>query len=164
MATKSDFSEQIDKSTSDFLRDIDKLKAIEAMDRATIAAAFERQVKKLIDEEVRPKIQEAVKTFIEATIRHTPPPTLPPGATGGGDSGGDLPRRVERLEVKVDKMADDVSDIKAVLARMESRMDTFATSADLANTKTSIIIWVVGAIFLAQLLPAFVGWLKQFAP
>ena len=35
----------------------------------------------------------------------------------------------------------------------------YATKADLSEAKNAIVVWVVGAIFLAQLLPAL---LKQF--
>lgn len=54
----------------------------------------------------------------------------------------DLTPRVERLE-------NDVSDIKATLARVETKMDSFATKSDLAKTETHIIKWNVGTILAA---------------
>jgi hypothetical protein len=64
------------------------------------------------------------------------PPVDPPG--GGGDNGGmDLSERVGRLEV-------DMKDVRDRLARMEPRMEAFATKGDLAETKSEIIKWVVG--------------------
>jgi len=64
------------------------------------------------------------------------PPVDPPG--GGGDNGGmDLSARVGHLE-------DDMKDVRDRLARMEPRLDAFATKGDLAETKAEIIKWVVG--------------------
>lgn len=56
------------------------------------------------------------------------PPVAP---SSGGDDG--LPHRVERLEGKVDKMAEDVGDIKVRLGRMEERLEQTATKADVTR-------------------------------
>lgn len=60
---------------------------------------------------------------------------------GGGDpphnGGMDLSERVGHLEV-------DMKDVRDRLARMEPRMEAFATKGDLAETKAEIIKWVVG--------------------
>lgn len=70
-----------------------------------------------------------------------------------------MDRRVSRLE-------DFAQDARERLARMETRMDTFATKEDLANLKADlisgqnkIIMWIVGAAILAPYLPAL---LKKF--
>ncbi|MTV37954.1 hypothetical protein [Duganella radicis] len=71
-------------------------------------------------------------------------------------------KRIERLET--DNMShevdiaflkahyatkDDIAELKAAIAALEARIDT-----KIAEAKTTIIIWVVGAVFLGQLLPA----------
>ena len=64
----------------------------------------------------------------------------------------ELIERVERLENKVD-------DINVRLAKLETRSENFATKTDVSEAKASIIMWVVAAIFLAQLLPMFKDYL-----
>lgn len=63
------------------------------------------------------------------------------------------------MEVRVAKLEAFAQDTRERLVRMETRMESFATKADLAEAKNSIIMWVVSAILLAQLLPAI---LKKF--
>jgi hypothetical protein len=69
---------------------------------------------------------------------------------------GNMEGRVKTLEA-------DMRDVRERLIKIEAKLDNlpaiFATKADLSEAKTSIIMWVVGAIFLAQLLPAL---LKKF--
>lgn len=52
--------------------------------------------------------------------------------------------RLEKIEADIAAMKLDIGILKA----------TSATKSDLAEAKSSIIVWVVGAIFVAQLLPA----------
>lgn len=136
-----DLSKQINQAKEDFLRDVDKLRALEAMDRAQLAAAFERQAEKLIREEVKPVVQQILLSVAvaahNARNQAPPPPPAPPAPPppggGGGDTGGDLPRRVDRLEGKVDKMADDIGEIKVSLGRVNERLDHMATTTDIAR-------------------------------
>ncbi|WP_304305873.1 hypothetical protein [Pseudacidovorax intermedius] len=64
--------------------------------------------------------------------------------------------RLTRLEDRFASVAKDLAVIKS----------NYATKADVADAKVSIIIWVVGATFASQLLPALpsllraLGWLK----
>ena len=66
------------------------------------------------------------------------------------------------MESRVDKIGDTLASIDKRVAVIESN---YATKADVANAKNSIILWVVMAIIFAQLLPALpallraVGWL-----
>jgi len=64
-------------------------------------------------------------------------------------SGG--PPYDEAMQKRVEKLEEDVATIKADLAVIKA---THATKADIAETKASIIMWVVSAVFVAQLLPA----------
>lgn len=65
--------------------------------------------------------------------------------------------RVMRIEQRMAVVQSDVSELKKGVADL--RVDvgvlklTSATKTDLEKAKTSIIVWVVGSVFLAQLLP-----------
>lgn len=70
------------------------------------------------------------------------PPQEPPPVRGGDGGGGDLPRRVDKLEAKIDKVTDDLSEIKVRLGRMEERLMHVASKADVVGAmepvKTSL--------------------------
>jgi hypothetical protein len=63
----------------------------------------------------------------------------------------ELTERVGHLEI-------DMRDVRDRMIRVETKIDShtdlFATKADVANAKNSIIMWLVSAILIAQLLPA----------
>ncbi|WP_346827260.1 hypothetical protein [Serratia inhibens] len=69
---------------------------------------------------------------------------------GGGTGGGDMLQRIKDLEK-------DMHGIKTDIAVMKSN---YATRADVSDAKFSIIVWVVSAIFIAQLLPIIIGAIK----
>lgn len=54
------------------------------------------------------------------------------------------------IDTRVQKVESELAIIKTDVAVIKSN---YATKADLAEAKNSIIVWVVSAIFLAQLLP-----------
>jgi hypothetical protein len=63
----------------------------------------------------------------------------------------ELVERVQHLET-------DMRDVRDRLIRVETKIDDhanlFASKADVANAKNSIIMWVVSAVLLSQLLPS----------
>ncbi|WLI90020.1 hypothetical protein Q4S45_02520 [Massilia sp. R2A-15] len=64
--------------------------------------------------------------------------------------------RIAAVEAKVDGLADRMGVLERDVAIIKSN---YATKADVAEAKNSVIMWVVSAILLAQLLPAL---LKKF--
>lgn len=82
----------------------------------------------------------STEVSMEKTTQPPGPPAPPP--SGGAGDGADLPRRVDRLESKVDKMSEDIGDIKVRLGRMEERLTHVSTKADVADAilpvKTSV--------------------------
>lgn len=88
---------------------------------------------------------------------------------GGGeppDNDG-MDARVSKLESIAEKTSERLGAIEKDLAVIRGDLASFkqeafrafATKADVAEAKNSIIMWVVSAILLAQLLPAM---LKKF--
>jgi hypothetical protein len=63
---------------------------------------------------------------------------------GNGGGGDDMLQRIRDLEK-------DTQQMKTDLAVMRSN---YATKADVSDAKSAIILWVVGAVVLAQLIPA----------
>ena len=69
---------------------------------------------------------------------------------------GDMEARVAKLETLAEKTSERIAAIEKDVAVIKSN---YATKADIAEAKNSIIMWVVSAILLAQLLPPI---LKKF--
>lgn len=88
--------------------------------------------------------------------------------TGGPPDNRDMEQRVAKLEALADRTAERLGAIEKELALVRHKQDEFArhyaSKADLTEAKNSIILWVVGAVFLAQLLPALAGLLKHYWP
>jgi len=64
--------------------------------------------------------------------------------------------RISKLEQLAEKTGERLTAIERDLAVIKSN---YASKSDVAEAKSSIIMWVVSAILLAQLLPAI---LKKF--
>lgn len=73
-----------------------------------------------------------------------------PGDDGTPYDGG-MEARLARLESDLAAMKIDIAVIKATGA---TKSDLAGLRTEIAQTKSSIIMWVVSAIFIAQLLPA----------
>jgi hypothetical protein len=71
--------------------------------------------------------------------------------------------RLSALECDVGKIQRDVSvlqlDVAVIKSNHATKSDVAEAKAAIADVKSSIIIWVVGTVFFAQVLPAL---LKQF--
>ena len=67
--------------------------------------------------------------------------------------------RIARLEALAEKAQSQLQVIDKDLAVMRAE-----TKAHIAEAKNTIIVWVVAAVFLAQLLPMVTGLVKHFFP
>lgn len=76
--------------------------------------------------------------------------------SGGPPHNGDMELRVTKLEGLAEKTGERLAALEKDVAVIKSN---YATKADIAEAKNSIIMWVVSAILLAQLLPPL---LKKF--
>lgn len=76
---------------------------------------------------------------------------------------GGMEARVAKLENIAEKTGERLNSIEknilVITEKLNSITTHYATKSDLSDAKNSIIMWVVSAIFLAQLLPAI---LKKF--
>jgi len=61
--------------------------------------------------------------------------------------------RLEKLEINIQTIQTDLAVIKASYA---TKADLGAIKADISDAKTRIILWVVSAVFMAQLLPLLI--------
>lgn len=135
MVIKADMPSQLSQSTTDFLRDVDKLKSIESMDRAALAAAFERQAKRLIDEEVRPQIEQALRGIFPNFNRNPPPQSID-ASSGMGDNDKMIPK-IEALEA-------DMRDVRDRLVRVETKLDAKSDKTDVMKMEVRLILLGVG--------------------
>lgn len=78
---------------------------------------------------------------------------------GGGGDDGDMEARVTKLEALAEKMGERLSNIERDVAVMKA---TGATKEDLHKELHATTWKLVGAIVLAQLLPALPTMLKAF--
>lgn len=108
-------------------------------------------------------------------IERQPPSTTPPEPPDPPD----MQARVTKLEAVAEKTGERLAQIDVRLARIETKFDghekLFASKEDLARAegsmkaaiaeaKSSIIMWVVGSVFFAQLLPSVPTLIKLFFP
>lgn len=97
----------------------------------------------------------AILNSLENASRTADNPThKPPG--GGGTGGSSMEARVLKVEGIAEKTSVQLTALEKDVAVIKSN---YATKADVAEAKNSVIMWVVSAILLAQLLPAL---LKKF--
>lgn len=83
------------------------------------------------------------------------------------------------MQARITKLEASAQDARDRLVRIEARLDghekLFASKEDLARAegslkaaiaeaKNSIVVWVVGAVFFAQLLPSVPTLIKLFFP
>lgn len=94
---------------------------------------------------MRDNVFEAAERFQRKLQRGAEPP-----------DNGDMQARVAKLETIAEKTSERLAAIEKDVAVIKSN---YATKADIAEAKNSVIMWVVSAILLAQLLPPI---LKKF--
>lgn len=85
-------------------------------------------------------------------------PGMHPNVESGGQPpyDGGMEARIAKLEALAEKTGDRLAALERDVAVIRSN---YSTKADVSDAKSSIIMWVVSAILLAQLLPAL---LKKF--
>lgn len=82
---------------------------------------------------------------------------LPPG--GEPPTMDPMLERIQKLEKIAERTEDRLRAIETDLAVVKSN---YATKADVSDAKGAIIMWVVGAVFLAQLIPTIPVLLRAF--
>jgi hypothetical protein len=80
----------------------------------------------------------------------------PPSIDNVSDSGDDrrMEKRIEKLEIELAAIKLDLGIIKANGA---TKSDVAELKATMSEPKTTIILWVVTAVVLAQILPGLLG-------
>jgi len=89
-----------------------------------------------------------------------------------GVAGGDGPAYDDGMEARVARNESDLvvmkadiavmkTDIAVIKATAATKSDLAQVRAEIAEAKSSIIMWVVSAIFIAQLLPALLKLLEK---
>lgn len=83
-----------------------------------------------------------------------------------------MDQRVAKLEALAEKTGERLAaldrDLAVIKSNYATREDVAALRGEMkaavAEAKNSIILWVVAAVFLAQLLPVVAGLVKHFFP
>lgn len=95
-------------------------------------------------------------------LRSVPPAPKPPPGGGGTIPPMDHEKRIERMEALAEKTGERLANIERDLAVLRAESTRYATKEDLHRELHGTTWKLVGAIILAQLLPAIPAMLRAF--
>lgn len=125
----------------DFQRDLQRIKHLSAHDRDVLLTAFRAHAQRLVQEQVRPRLEQSLQAAAtRGALRDAALTTL---------MAANLPQRVERVEAKVDQLAEEVSGIRMTLATITER---------LKHMPTKVEMYIAMAALLGVMAKGF-GWL-----
>lgn len=124
-------SEILQVSEDDFQEDLRQLKNLSAHDRDVILTSFRQHAARLVEAQVRPRIDEMLRASATQTaLRDAAISTL---------VSANLPQRLDKVEGKIDELRTDVSSIRSVVAGITERLKHMPTKVELYIAMASLL-------------------------